>query len=914
VAGEHPGGHRDISLSYDDAGQVTVLTDSLGRQTTYHFNASGQIVREVDPLGNATTSRWDDQDRLLARTDPLGRTTSYRYDAAGNLTVVTRPDGRQATATYNRLGLPVTVVDPDGSVYRQEFDERGNLLSIADPLGATTRYEYDQRGGLTAITDALGNTRRFTADAAGLPISSAGPFGATIRFARNPGGRISAIVGPLGEVTRFGWTPGGQLAWRQLPGDGVERWSYDAEDNLVEHVDPAGRTTRLECAHFDLPVARTDPDGSRTEFGYDTEGQLTSVTNPRGEVWRFEYDPAGRLVRETDLNGRELTYAYDAAGQVAELTNGLGQHTRYVRDPLGNVVEQHASDQVSIFEYDPVGYLTRAVGPDAELVLERDPLGRVLAETCDGRTITSRYDLLGRRVYRRTPSGAETWWEYGADELPAAMHTGGQTLRFGYDAARREVARRIGADLLLTRTWDTTGRQRSQTLTAGGLAAAGAGPRPLQHTAYSYRPDGEVTAIDSGATARHYDLDAAGRVTAVRASGWTERYAYDALGALTGAAWPGGPDRGAPATPMPGDGPGSNGASRWEYAGSRLRHAGTVRFEYDTQGRVTLRQQRTLSSGPRTWHFSWDAADRLTGVVTPDGARWRYRYDPIGRRIGKLRIVAGAVAEQVDFTWDGQVLAEQAQPGAGRATVWTWEPDGFRPLTQIERVPAREAPQGWADAQFYAIVTDLVGTPTDLVTPAGEVAWHGPTTLWGLPSGATDGVEMPLRFPGQYHDPETGLHYNYHRYYDPATARYQSPDPLGLDGGADPHAYVSNPCGWTDPLGLVSYKELRQMMKSQKFADDLLNKGVHFNVGRLEIKAVPTHLGGVTFKAVMKGQLRTMPKEFAAAFKKSEEALTHPEFVQWLRKHAVAGYQYAQPRGHAKALEFKLLIRALDKL
>src|SRR5262249_15461389 len=98
-----------------------------------------------------------------------------------------------------------------------------------------------------------------------------------------------------------------------------------------------------------------------------------------------------------------------------------------------------SGDQVSTFEYNPVGYLSRAAGPDAELVLERDPLGRVLAETCDGGTVVSRYDPLGRRVYRRTPSGAETWWEYGADELPVALHTAGQTVRFGYDAARREV-------------------------------------------------------------------------------------------------------------------------------------------------------------------------------------------------------------------------------------------------------------------------------------------------------------------------------------------------------------------------------------------------------------------------------------------------------------------------------------------
>jgi RHS repeat-associated protein len=61
-----------------------------------------------------------------------------------------------------------------------------------------------------------------------------------------------------------------------------------------------------------------------------------------------------------------------------------------------------------------------------------------------------------------------------------------------------------------------------------------------------------------------------------------------------------------------------------------------------------------------------------------------------------------------------------------------------------------------------------------------------------------------LRFPGQYADPETGLHYNHQRYYDPATARYLSPDPLGLAPALNPHTYVRNPTTQTDPLGLMS--------------------------------------------------------------------------------------------------------------
>ncbi len=112
---------------------------------------------------------------------------------------------------------------------------------------------------------------------------------------------------------------------------------------------------------------------------------------------------------------------------------------------------------------------------------------------------------------------------------------------------------------------------------------------------------------------------------------------------------------------------------------------------------------------------------------------------------------------------------------------------------------------GWIDDQFYAMVTDLVGAPTELVDPNGTPAWRAHTTLWGIAvAPSPDGASCPLRFPGQYQDPETGLNYNYHRYYDPAGGRYESNDPLGLNGGPDPHTYVPNPINWFDPLGLVS--------------------------------------------------------------------------------------------------------------
>jgi RHS repeat-associated protein len=79
-------------------------------------------------------------------------------------------------------------------------------------------------------------------------------------------------------------------------------------------------------------------------------------------------------------------------------------------------------------------------------------------------------------------------------------------------------------------------------------------------------------------------------------------------------------------------------------------------------------------------------------------------------------------------------------------------------------------------------------------------------------------------FPGQYYDPETGLHYNYFRYYNPQTGRYITPDPIGLEGGINLFAYTdNNPVNRVDPEGLSfldwlkeGYRKLQEKMEQDE--------------------------------------------------------------------------------------------------
>lgn len=68
-------------------------------------------------------------------------------------------------------------------------------------------------------------------------------------------------------------------------------------------------------------------------------------------------------------------------------------------------------------------------------------------------------------------------------------------------------------------------------------------------------------------------------------------------------------------------------------------------------------------------------------------------------------------------------------------------------------------------------------------------------------------VNVPFRFQGQYHDEESGLHYNRFRYYDPEIGRFVSQDPIGLQGGINLFEYAPNPIVWIDFLGLTPSKK-----------------------------------------------------------------------------------------------------------
>ncbi|WP_205297727.1 RHS repeat-associated core domain-containing protein, partial [Pantoea sp. Cy-639] len=255
-------------------------------------------------------------------------------------------------------------------------------------------------------------------------------------------------------------------------------------------------------------------------------------------------------------------------------------------------------------------------------------------------------------------------------------------------------------------------------------------------------------------------------------------------------------------------------------------------------------------------HFTWDLFDRLASY-NDDKLKVDYSYDALGRRLHKHSVAhfwdrpeAGTGWNQLQrakrqrelgcgftlFGWDGDTLAWESSPprdegDTGRTVHYLYEPNSFVPVAQaLRKSPIRLHKQpDWSQREydfdqdplwhtevkphpFEAIAwyqCDHLGTPMELTDEQGNIVWAAQYKAWGeIKEERTDwakqqGLGNPIRFQGQYHDHETGLHYNRYRYYDPKTGRFIRQDPISYVGGINLFAYAPNPIKWIDPLGLA---------------------------------------------------------------------------------------------------------------
>ncbi|MDF2400500.1 hypothetical protein GWQ27_03130 [Aeromonas sp. 5HA1] len=827
LANRCAGGYWKDHFSYDDANLTSYYHSAFGGVTAYVRDERNNILLRREPDGGETRFEWVNN-QLAALVDPLSQRTEFERNAWGQVTCVTLPDGSAHRYGYDDAGRLLAYIDPLGQPWQYSYNPQGLVEGVTNPLGQCWRHEYTPQGLLAAVTDPVGQRSQWHYGEQGLPVRYEPANGAPWRFVYDQQDRLVARYqedeqGAL--VRRWEYRHHARQPSKVIYEDGTEsRFDYDIEGNLVRLTDALGHHHQLTYGAFDNLQSVTDPLGATTRYHYNTESEFAGVTNSQGHHWRYEFDACGRVAAEVHYDGRRYDYRYDVAGQLVLRRAPDNRELHYHYDVLGRLARieawraqgelndptASAKESETHFAYDAAARLLRASNADAVVEYEWDALGRVVCERVNGETIESHYGEAGQReaiTGLLAPLGL-SWQQGRLTQLTVGSR---QPLQFAHNRQGREQVRQSEAGFALNQGWSATGLLLSQSL----VPASGAVPDTLSRH-YQYDAlDRLVGVNDSHWGEQGWKLNGNGQVVAERSKRGHERQArlfgYDSELNLCELAHIL-PSNGKPLSSQQAQ---AEPLRRYDAAG-RVSQIGQNQYRYDKCGRLSEKVVSRPGFRPQTTQFEWDGFDRLQRVILPDGSRWRYRYDPFGRRIGKER--EGQVSQltaitRVHYRWDGDQLVQQqsyrADGNAARQVQWVYEPGSFRPLAQWEA--------GEQDERLHYIVTDVAGTARELCSEAGDIIWRGEQRLWGnyradaipqplrrfLGDAANEETYCELRYQGQLYDQETGLYYNRHRYFDPELGQYISPDPIGFAGGLRPQGYVHNPLEWVDPLGLV---------------------------------------------------------------------------------------------------------------
>ena len=759
------GGVFERHLTYDLVAQTTRVVDSRGGVTVHEWNALGLVTRTVDPLGGERRFEYDADARLLSETGPLGETVVYTYDPEGRLSALTDPTG--AVQTVQRTDGVETLTDADGHAWSHAVDGRGALVSETDPDGAETQYVVDERGQPSAITDPRDRTTQLRWDDEGNLSHVRDRTGSVTSMSYDALGRLIRVTHPDGGETAMAYDATGNLTRYTDPGGLAHHLTYDAAGNLTEASTPSTGTVRYTFAPV-APGGRLqsihEASGARFDYRYDPEGDVTGIQDPMGRRWSFERDRAGRVVTEREFSGRQLEYRYDASDGLVARRDGNGRVTRFERDPMGRLLRRAFDDGTAeTFLYSPAGRLLMAQNAETAVAREYDPCGRVAAETQGTDRLQNAFDAAGHRIERVFGEHPVVQFAFDGEGGLVGLRAGGRPLlQLQRDALGRETERRF-ADVTSQRRYSPVGALVAQRVVAESS------PRPLLERHYAHDGAHRIQGIIETARGEsRYTRTPDGFIaTATHASGATETYDYDrALGASAAP-----PSLQAPHA-----------------------HAGW-HLTFDADGNLVSKQNAETS-----FRFEYDAAGRLARAEKDGAEVARFGYDALGRRVRKT-----TPTREVTYLWDGDVLAVERRKRRdvpSSSTRHEFVHDGWVPVALLR------------DGQQAALVEcDQNGLPRLVVSPDGDVLWEGVANVSGALRREEGPLSVELRYPGQIHDPETGLFYNRFRYYDPELHIYLQPDPLGSMAGMSPYNYVHDPLAWIDPYGLNSCTLARNMLR-----------------------------------------------------------------------------------------------------
>ena len=657
-------------------------------------------------------------------------------------------------------------------------------------------------------------------------------------------------------------------------------------------------------AHADLPPPPESPPPVNS-FEYDAEGHVTKITRASGTMnlqTQRRYDAQYRLKDSVDARNGTTSISYDGGGRPTQVTDPRGLATQYPRNGLGDARElispdtgraSHTYDAarrlktrtdsrgvLTTFDYDAMHRPTQATYSQssqlAQVVQWRyDERGPGFAY--GGNMLTSTGYAAGSTQYAYTPHG-ETNVSVQRTE-PAAGANSMQlthTVVYGWSlgdlvSLTYPSGRRLSIDRI-------RGKAKALSLSKD----ASSPPVPLitaiQWEPFAWTMSGWQWNMTGGAVAHERFFDLSKRMNryrlgnvfrdlrydeANRIASFThllpdgtpqpaldQRFGYDENNRLTGieaanASWSISYDPNGNRTGMSLNGSLSNYAT--EPTSNRLASITNPArsFGYDNAGNTTS----DSGADQAGYQATYDLRGQLV-TLTKAGVTTTYDYNAFGQRIRKHGTSGTSSTVIFVYDKDGQLLGEYDASGAPiREYVWLRS----TPIAMFMPDPAN--PSG--EPLVYYIHTDHLDAPRIVVDRDNHVRWRWLAEPFGTTAPETNpeglgAFTQNLRFPGQYADQESGLFYNYHRYYAAEGGQYRQSDPIGLAGGSvSTYGYVGgNPLSFVDSTGLklpadsAHCKALRDKMgrKNQKLDERYVDYAKARGASQLPERVSPTEL------------------------------------------------------------------------
>jgi len=737
------------TFTYNSKGQVLSIDGPLpgtGDITSFSYNSTtGDLLSITRPLiGDTTFSDYDAAGQAGDVTDVNGRTKSFTYDARGRVTVITNnADSSTSSVVYNIAGLPETRIDEDGVITSFEYDSvYGRLYKRFDHEGNYIEYGYDGQGN----------------------VIEKGYY--------DPANTRTNRKRYLYQGTNHDM-PG--LLFKEINADDTyTQYGYDLEGNVASVTDPNGYTTSYAYDPLNRLVNVTQPGSVATSYSYDTHGNLISVTDAEAHVTTYQYDDMGRLVSTTSPDTGTVTYAYDEAGNPVNKTDAKAISVDYSYDLLNRLTDIHFPDPTQDITYsydsgtDGIGQRTGMEDESGSMTFSYDSRGRLTGKTSIINGIIydiSRSHTPGGRVSSITyPTGRTI--DYNRPVCACRV----DSIATSYEGTTKTLMENL--------TYRPFGVANGMDTGAGGIVSS------------EYDESGRVITSNPGAThERTYTYDNNGNLTSISSPStpyYNRAYGYDSLNRLIHAEMPWKDmdytydDVGNRLTKTEGSVtddynyyPGTNKLNEV------VTDTDTVTYTYDLNGNIT---------GIGDMVLTYNQNNRLVMVEEDSVTLGEYTYNGLGQRIIKE---ADGVTTIFLYDFDGNIIAESDESG-------NFDKE------YLYRSSSRLALVDVGTGELYYYGNDRLGMPQILTDLTNTVVWEAVYDPFGEADiNPNSSVVSNFRFPGQYFDSETGLHYNYHRYYDPATGRYITPDPIALEGGINIYDYVlNNPVNLGDSFGL----------------------------------------------------------------------------------------------------------------